>query len=151
MAGKAEKIRIGKINKRIGIGILSALVLVGLGMYASSAGGAVSHANITIKETASIGQSAAYNIYQITDNDCRISFSVMDPKNGSSPSPSIDRIWLGALTKKTQSCSERFFGDAVEEQGISIYRKISDRDRSVTFWVFTQNSKVPASETFLYR
>jgi hypothetical protein len=151
MAKKAEKFWIGNMNRWIGLGILAVFIgLIGLGVYASTASSTAKQANMTIEKIRDIGQPASHNAYRITDNDCLISFSILDSANGSNMPPIISGTWLNNADKRTQSCEERFFGDEVEGSGIAVYRKINDHSRSITFWVFTVNSTIPASQTFLY-
>lgn len=151
MAEEAKKIQKININKWIVSGIFAIFIgLIGLGVYASTASSTAKPANITIEEIRDIGQPAAHNAYRITDNDCQISFTVLDSVNGSNMPPIISGTWLNDADKRTQSCKERLFGDEVEGSGISVYRKIDDHSRSITFWVFTINSTIPVSQTFLY-
>ncbi len=125
--------------------------LIGLGVYASTASSTAMQANTTIEEIRDIGQPASHNAYRITDNDCQISFTVSDAAKGSNMPPMISGTWLNDADKRTQSCKERLFGDEVEGSSIAVYRKIDDHSRSITFWVFTINSTIPVSQTFLYR
>ena len=151
MAEEAEKDRIGNINKWVKLGIFAIFIgLIGLGIYASTASSTAKPADITIEEIRDIGQPALYNAYRITDNDCQVSFTVLDSANRSNMPPIISGTWLNNADKRTQSCKERLFGDEVEGSGIAVYRKIDDHSRSITFWVFTVNSTIPVSQTFLY-
>jgi hypothetical protein len=151
MAEEAEKDRIGNINRWIGLGIFALFIcLIGLGVYASTASSTAKPANITIEEIRDIGQPALYNTYRITDNDCQISFTVLDSANRSNTPLMISGTWMNNADKRTQSCKERLFGDQVEGSGMAVYRKIDDHSHSITFWIFTVNSTIPVSQTFLY-
>ena len=121
--------------------------LIGLGVYASSASGTVRQANVTIEEIQEIGQTAHY---QITDNDCEISFRVTKPENGDKMPPSISSIPLSIAGKLPQTCRETVYGDQTGKGDIAVYRKIDEQSRSITFWVFIMNVTIPASRTFLY-
>ena len=137
MAEEAGKIQKVNINKWAGLGILIVFIgLIGLGVYASTASSTAMQANITIEETRDIGQPVAHNAYRIIDNDCQISFTVLDSANGSNMPPMILGTWLNNADKRTQSCKERFFGDEVEGSGIAVYRKIDDHSRSITWELF---------------